>query len=148
MTDTEKLNAFFVDCFNSILTREERALEPLFGGRLSLKEIHVIEAIYQAKETGENNFSSVAKALGVTLGTLTASFSRLQQKGLLYKVRGENDKRVYYIEPTEKSEKINDAHKKFHRKMVEGIADSLSNEELNNLVGSLKTLSKFFLSKE
>ncbi|MCL2797975.1 MAG: MarR family winged helix-turn-helix transcriptional regulator [Firmicutes bacterium] len=144
MDDKEQINKFFVDCFYSILSAEERALEPLCHGNLSVKEIHVIEAVYLTKKTGENNFSSIAKRLGVALGTLTASFSRLEQKGLLYKVRDDDDKRVFYIELTPFGEEINDAHTRFHEQMVDGIVTRLSQEELNHLVFALDRLGDFF----
>ena len=146
MTEKEQINKFFVDCFYSILSAEERVLEPLCRGNLSIKEIHVIEAVYLSKKSGENNFSSIAKRLGVTLGTLTASFSRLEQKGLLYKVRDDDDKRVFFIELTPFGEEINEAHLKFHGQMVDGIVTRLSQEELGHLVFALDRLGDFFKS--
>ena len=143
-TDKEKLNAFLVNCFYSILSAEERALEPLSGGQLSLKEIHVIEAVFLTKKIGENNFSSIAKRLGVTLGTLTASFSRLEKKGCLYKVRAESDKRIYYIELTPLGLRINEVHTEFHKQMVEEIVGCVSKKELHHLVSALGTLDRFF----
>ncbi len=141
-----KLNAFFVNCFYTILSAEERALESISNGKLSLKEIHVIEAVFKAKDEGENgnNFSAVAKILGVTLGTLTVSFSRLEKKGYLYKRRDENDKRVYYIEPTRLAALINDEHTAFHQKMIGDVIENLSPDEIEHLTAALKTLDRFF----
>jgi DNA-binding MarR family transcriptional regulator len=148
MDDINKktLNAFFVNCFYTIMAEEERALESLSNGKLSLKEIHVIEAVFKAKAEGENenNFSGVAKILGITLGTLTASFSRLEKKGYLFKRRDEKDKRVYYIEPTRLATLINGEHTAFHQKMIEDIIENLSPDEIAHLTAALKTLDKFF----
>jgi len=142
----EKLNEFFVSCFYSILSAEERTLESISNGKLSLKEIHVIEAVFKAKSTNENNFSTIAKLLGVTLGTLTISFSKLEKKGYLVKEQHKNDKRIYYIEPTRLAELINDEHAAFHKKMIGGIIETVTEEELENLVGALNILNNFFKS--
>ena len=144
MNGKENLNAFFVDCFYSILNAEERALEEMSNGKLSLKEIHVIEAVFKAKATNENNFSTIAKILGVTLGTLTTSFSRLEKKGYLTKRQGTEDKRVYYIEPTRLGTLINDEHTVFHNKMIHDIIEQLSDDELEHLLAALKSLGSFF----
>jgi DNA-binding MarR family transcriptional regulator len=140
----EKLNDFFVTCFYSILNAEERALESISNGKLSLKEIHVIEAVFKAKATGENNFSNIAKLLGVTLGTLTTSFSKLEEKGYLLKEQHKGDKRVYYIEPTRLAGLINDEHTAFHKKMMEGIIDTVTEEEFGHIIAALGKLNEFF----
>ena len=144
MDSKEKINEFFVNCFYSILGAEERAMEAISNGKLSLKEIHLIDAVFKCKASGENNFSNIAKLLGITLGTLTTSFSRLEEKGYLIKEQHKNDKRVYYIEPTRLAELINDEHAAFHQDMVNGIIELLSESELQHLLGALDILEKFF----
>jgi DNA-binding MarR family transcriptional regulator len=144
LNNKEKLNEFFVSCFYSILDAEERALESIERGKLSLKEIHVIEAVFKTKKTNENNFSTIAKLLGVTLGTLTASFIKLEKKGYLFKEQNKNDKRVYSMEPTRIAELANDEHAAFHQKMINGITKTITEKELENLVGALDALDNFF----
>lgn len=144
MDNKEKINDFFVNCFYSILGAEERAMEAITNGKLSLKEIHLIEAVFKAKAAAENNFSGIAKILGVTLGTLTISFSKLEKKGYLVKEQHKADKRVFYVEPTRLAELINAEHSKFHKEMVDGIIELLSKTELEHLVDALEVLDKFF----
>lgn len=144
MDNREKINNFFINCFYSILGAEERAMEAISNDKLSLKEIHLIEAVFKAKATGENNFSTIAKLLRITLGTLTTSFSKLEKKGYLVKEQHKNDKRVYYIEPTRLAELINNEHTAFHQQMVDGIIESLSEPEQGQLTDALKVLEDFF----
>lgn len=139
-----ELNEFFVSCFYSILSAEERTLESITNGKLTLKEIHLIDAVFQSKDAGENNFSSIAKRLGVTLGTLTTSYAKLEKKGYLVKVQDKKDKRIFYIEPTRLAALINNEHAAFHKNMINGVEKSLSAEELLQLTSVLKKLRAFF----
>ena len=140
----KKLHDFFINCFYSILSTEERALESFSKGELTLKEIHFIAAVFRTKIAGKNNFSTIARILRVTLGTLTTSFARLEKKGYLTKTQHETDKRVFFIEPTEKADRIHVEHEKFHDKMMRGIVESVSEEKMDELIESLEKLDKFF----
>ncbi len=144
MAIREDLNTFFVECFYSILKAEERALESISNSALTLKEIHVIEAVFKCMSEGKNNFSQVAEMLDVTLGTLTASFSKLEKKGYLMKQQAEFDKRNFYIIPTRLAEMVNEEHTRFHEKMVDGIAASLNEQDAQNMIKALKELARYF----
>jgi len=144
MSAEEKLSNFFVSCFYSILDAEELAMESITNGKLTLKEIHLIEAVINAQKTNENNFSTVAKLLNITLGTLTTAYNKLEKKGYLHKVQDENDKRIYYIVPTRLAELINEEHSAFHQKMIAGIVNKLPQKDIENLTDALKALSEFF----
>ena len=145
MTQKEKLNEFFVSCFYSILDAEEKALASISDGKLSLKEIHVIEAVYKAKAVGKNTFSYIASILNIVLGTLTTSYTRLEEKGFLTKRQDKKDKRVFYIEPTQLGEFVNEKHKEWHQRMVEGIMKTVPPKDLDNLISALDVLTKFFI---
>lgn len=142
----DEINIFFTSCFYSIMSAEEKNLEAITNGKLTLKEIHLLEAVFKSKEKGENNFSAVAKSLGITLGSLTTAFGKLEKKGYLAKIRDEKDKRVYYIEPTSLAVFINEEHTKFHKKMVDGIVAVLAEDEQEHLISALKQLDAFFKS--
>ena len=144
MIQREKLNEFFVSCFYSILDAEQKALDSITNGKLSLKEIHVIEAVFKAKARGQNTFSYIASVLNIVLGTLTTSFTRLEKKGYLTKRQDKNDKRVFYIEPTPLADFVNDSHTEFHERMVDGIIKTISEKDLDDLIHALDVLDKFF----
>lgn len=144
MTNKEELNNFFVSCFNAILRSEERALEALTHGKLTVKEIHFIEAVFKSQTVGENCFSTIAKYLGVTIGTLTSSFSKLESKGFLYKEQDREDKRIFYIVPTPLAKVIYDEHAAFHERMIDRVMQHLTDDEMKTLTASLKKLDEFF----
>ena len=145
-TNKDKLQDFFINCFYSILSTEEKALESISNGELSLKEVHLIAAVFKTKAVKKNNFSTVARVLRITLGTLTTSFSKLERKGYFKKVRHETDKRVFYIEPTEKATIIHSEHVIFHEKMMEGIMNSVSSEQIDGIIDSLSKVDSYLKS--
>ena len=71
------INELLVDVFNHILSIEGAQLRRK-GVKLSMNEVHVLEAITKAEIPTMTN---VAKRLRVTVGTLTTSINRLVEKG-------------------------------------------------------------------
>lgn len=139
----DRINEFMVTCFYAVLSAEEKALESISNGKLTLKEIHLIEAVFKTMEAGENNFSMISSFVGVTLGTLTTAYAKLEQKGYLTKERDKNDKRVYYIIPTRLAEMVHKEHVAWHERLVAGIIKRLPAHELENLEIALEHLSVF-----
>jgi len=141
---SEVLNEFMVDTFYSILHEEERALENLSNGKLTLKEIHVIEAVFKAQKTNNNTFSNIAGALRISLGTLTEAFAKLEKKGYLIKEQDQNDKRVFYIVPTPIAQMINAEHTKWHKKLIDDMIKTIPENDLPNFIDAMKNLREFF----
>ena len=141
------LNDFLVVTFNEILRYEEAALKRWTDANLSISEIHVIEAVFQAVEQGANTASQIAHSLHITLGSLTVAVNTLESKGYLIRERSQEDKRVVMITPTLRAELVNQAHQDFHQEMIEGLLDGLSPEEERVLATSLTKVRDFFLRK-
>ena len=144
MTNKEKLNHFFTSCFNYILRAEERSLESISNGKLTLKEIHFIEAVFKSMAVGENCLSTLAQMLRVTTGTLTTSFKKLEAKGYLYKEQDKQDKRIYYIIPTKLAEMVNREHAAFHEKVINNIVKHLNDAELDAVTDAMERMAEFF----
>ena len=85
------LNEILVKLFRNITVIEERSLKRGEYKNVTVNDMHVIEAI----GIGEpKNMTAVAKTLAVTTGTLTISVNSLVKKGLVERVRSEEDRRV------------------------------------------------------
>ncbi|HJA72497.1 MAG TPA: MarR family transcriptional regulator [Candidatus Lachnoclostridium stercoravium] len=106
-------------------------------------DMHVIEAI--GIDTSKN-MSAIARELSVTVGTLTIAVNNLVKKGYVVRRRGQKDRRIVYISLSEKGRRAYEHHAEFHRKMIEGIRSSLSSEEMEVLVKTLKHLDGWFRS--
>lgn len=148
MNDSKKiLNDFLVETFNEILRLEQTALENYSDNRLTISEIHVIEAVFKAIDSGDNTASAIAKLLKITLGSLTVAVQTLEKKGYLYRQRTSEDRRVVQIFPTPLARYVNLIHNRFHIDMVESVMQELSLEEQRVLVVALEKLKGFFSQK-
>ena len=143
MNHYEAINDVLVNLFNEILDLEERALITPEYKNISVNDMHIMDAVGIREQ---KNMSTVARALNVTVGTLTIAVNNLVKKGYIQRVRSEEDRRVVLISLTEKGEKAFFHHRDFHEKMVLAILKDLNVEETEALTRALTKLQKFFRS--
>ncbi len=141
MEDAEQLNSFLVDVFGRINKIEERAMAGGLGSAVSITEIHIIEKIGDREPV---RMSEVARSIGVTLATLTVACDKLVAKGLVRRVRSQEDRRVVNIMLTDKGRAAYEYHKDFHERMIASVgghalarADCASGAELRETAGLL-----------
>lgn len=134
------VNELLVDIFNRILAIEEEALKEK-GVKLSMSEIHVLEAI---TKTEEPTMTNVANKLGITVGSLTVSVNTLYQKGYVSRERDPEDRRKVIIGILPKAEDVLEKHNEFHNEMINSIFNDLKVEEDELLISSLRKLSSYF----
>ncbi len=139
----ERLNAFLVGTFGSILTLEERALAGP-GKGLSVREMHVIETAAALTATGRNTMSAVAGALNISVGALTTAVTTLIRKGYLSRGSDPDDRRVVRVFPTALGREANERHRAFHRDMLRGVEQALEEEDIERLTLALERLKEFF----
>ena len=95
----ESINKILVHLFNDIWELEEKAVITEEFKDLTNNDMHIIEAI--GLGTG-NNMSTIAKKLGITVGSLTTSMNSLVNKKYAVRHRSEEDRRIVNIQLTEK----------------------------------------------
>lgn len=143
MNSYETVNGVLVSLFREIMDIEERALITSEYKDISVKDMHVMEAIGIQEP---KNMSTVARALSVTVGTLTIAVNHLVKKGYVERVRSSSDRRVVLISLSEKGEKAYLHHRMFHEKMVLAVLDGLNEKETEVLTDALVKLQDFFKS--
>lgn len=141
MSDFDSINNFLVDIWSRINKIEERSLAAGIGDNISLTEIHIIEKIGAQQPS---RMSSIAKAVGVTLATLTVACDKLESKGLIVRTRDTTDKRVVNISLTPRGQTIYTYHKEFHERMIAAAISDLSPDETALLAASLQKIQSFF----
>ena len=141
MNSVETVNDILVNLFNEIMDIEERALITSEYKDISVKDMHVIEAIGIGNP---RNMSAVAKSLSVTVGTLTIAMNNLVKKGYVNRVRSEEDRRVVLVSLSEKGEQAYHHHRIFHERMVMSVLKDLNKEETESLTAELVKLQDFF----
>ncbi len=141
MNSVETVNDILVNLFNEIMDIEERALITSEYKDISVKDMHVIEAVGIGNP---RNMSTVAKSLSVTVGTLTIAMNNLVKKGYVNRVRSEEDRRVVLVSLSEKGEQAYHHHRIFHERMVMSVLKDLNKEETESLTAALIKLQEFF----
>lgn len=137
------LNELLVDVFNHILDIEAEELKKA-GVLLSIKEVHVLEAITR---TEEKTMGNVAKQLRITVGSLTTSVDRLVSKGYVKRANDENDRRKVLIDLTSKATSVMQAHDDFHNQMLESLFCDINIDQEEVVIKSLENIKNFFKFK-
>jgi len=138
------LNYLLVDLFNDILAIEENELRKGEFSDLSMRDFHIIE---QMARLGRTNMSLLAKKVRVTKGTLTVAIDHLVRKGYVERDRKTSDRRMVEVWLTEKAEKAEVDHAKFHDAMIKEVMEALQTDELEVLESALGKVNKYFSKK-
>jgi len=136
----EVINELLVDVFNHILSIEAEVLRER-GVKLSMTEVHVLEAI---KNTPEPTMGNVANKLRITMGTLTTSINVLVRKNFVNRYRDENDRRKVFLELKDSAKEVLKIHDEFHEEMVSSLLKDLDLEKDEILLKSLENISNYF----
>ncbi len=136
----EVINELLVDVFNHILSIESEVLKKR-GVKLSMTEVHVLEAI---KDTIDPTMGNVANKLRITMGTLTTSINVLVRKSYVERYRDENDRRKVYLELNDSAKEVLIIHDEFHEEMVSSLLKDLDLEKDEVLLKSLENISNYF----
>ena len=137
----ETLNDVLVNLFRDITGIEQKAVRALGYEDITNNDMHVIEAI---GTDAPKNMSSIARALSVTVGTLTISMNSLVKKGYVVRQRSEEDRRVVLVSLSEKGKEVFEHHARFHRAMIDGVIKELTEEELEVLIKAVTKLNSWF----
>lgn len=117
-----------MDNINQILSGDEII-------NFNLNDYYYLTSIYQM---GSPNFGQVAEALNLSKPAISALVKRLIKNGLIEKVQSKEDKRVYYLEVTEKGIEIIEGDNKLYSKLTTLISQIFTEEqfkEFDNLFG-------------
>ena len=139
----EIINELLVEVFNNILDIEGENLRK-HGVKLSMTEVHVLEAI---KNVEVATMGNVAQKLRVTLGTLTTSINVLVRKKYVERYRDESDRRRVFLVLTKQAHDVLKIHDQFHNDMINNVIKDLNIEKDEVLVKSLENLSRYFKNK-
>lgn len=135
------LNEVLVNLFRDIMDIEQKAIVTQEFQDITNNDMHVIEAV----GTGEgDNMSSIAKKLGITVGSLTIAMNHLVKKKYVERCRSEKDRRVVVVKLTEKGVSAYKHHEDYHRQMTEAVMDKLNETEMPVLMKMLDGLTEFF----
>ena len=134
--------------FDHIMDLEERALHHVGADDLSVRELHVLDAVGERMADGRNTMTGIADGLSIQVSSLTVAVNSLVKKGYVVRERGQEDRRVVYISLSDRGRKAFEHHARFHREMIESLTSDLSEDEMQTLVKALMKLNQWFRSKD
>lgn len=140
------IDKVLVHLFNDLLRIEEKTLQKDVGS-LSMREVHIIEAVCAA-QTEDNTMTVLAATLRVTVGSLTVAIKTLERKGYVIRKRSELDKRRVHVLPLPPALEVEKHHRAFHQRMVNAVTSAVSPEQLDVLIQSLHAIYDYFYDQE
>ncbi len=143
----QSLNDLLVNTFRSILRLEEEMLHRISVDKLSINELHMLEAVARTDNPGRS-ITDIARELGITLPSVTAAINKLEHKRFVSKQRSEQDKRVVIVQLTDMGRRAEAMHRFFHRQMVNKVSQGLSEDQREALLQGLHNLLDFFRAQE
>ena len=143
---SDMINQVLVHLFNDLLRIEENTLHSA-GVHLSMREIHIIEAVCAAD--GESNtMTSLAARLRVTVGSVTVAVATLERKGYLIRQRSKKDRRCVHVVPTEAALDVERIHRDYHRRMTQAVMEAVPEEQLEVFIQGLGAVNDYFYGQE
>ena len=143
---SDMINQVLVHLFNDLLRIEENTLRRE-GVSLSMREIHIIEAVCAADEEN-NTMTSLAAKLRVTVGSVTVAVATLERKGYLIRRRSKADRRRVHVLPTESALAVERQHRDYHRRMTQAVMEAVPEEQLDVFVKGLRAVNDYFYGQE
>ena len=140
------IDQVLVHLFNDLLRIEEKTLQKHVGD-LSMREVHIIEAVCAA-QAEDNTMTVLAAILRVTVGSLTVAIKTLERKGYVIRQRSDSDKRRVHVLPLPPALVVESHHREFHRRMVDAVTTAVPPEQLDVLLNSLHAIYTYFYDQE
>jgi DNA-binding MarR family transcriptional regulator len=97
----------------------------------TLRQLYYIELIN--KHDGIS-VSEIAKMLDVKKSTVSIAINQLIEKGIVTKIQSNDDKRVYFLQLTQKGKGIMKKHMQVHKNAIKQILKILDQEEVDNFI--------------
>ncbi|MFZ5651885.1 MAG: MarR family winged helix-turn-helix transcriptional regulator [Bacillota bacterium] len=108
---------------------------------LTPAEVYLMQILHKR---GSRSVTSLAPMLGVTPGTVTNLTDRLNSKGYVVRERGEEDRRVVQIIPTEAGLKLVERINTDRIEMLGKVFNNLGGGSLDELVNMLEKVDQCF----
>lgn len=126
--------------FNRFITRQVGALrEGLLHSRYSLAEVRMLYEVAQHDTIG---VSQLAQELGLDLGYLSRTVSKLEADGLFEKARAEGDGRQRLIRLTGKGRRLFASLDRRSNEEVAGVLGRISEADQARLLGAMHTIEE------
>ncbi len=140
---TDILNDYFLHSALHLLTLEEQCLRRVCAKDLSIRELHVLEAVSSLRGSGKNTMAEIARYLHLSPASLTTAVNVLVKKGYVVRNYSPTDRRVIFVLLTDAGEEANRKYLDFIRGMIAELGQDLDEESADKLISSILTLNDY-----
>ncbi|MCK9625445.1 MAG: MarR family transcriptional regulator [Bacteroidales bacterium] len=116
---------------NMMAQMEEKTKDKYNTTGLTLTQMHYLETIGLLNNP---NMTELANALKLSKPTVTVSIDKLIEKGCVYKVHSDQDRRTSHLHLTEIGMGVNKTHEFSHKSIAEHFSKKLDKNELDLLI--------------
>ena len=140
------LNDYFLHSALHVLSMEEQCLRRACAKDLSIRELHVLEAVASLRCHGKNTMAEIARYLHLSPASLTTAVNVLVKKGYVSRSYSPNDRRVIFVDLTDAGEEANRKYLDFVREMILEVGRDLDEESADSMISSILNLSDYLES--
>lgn len=140
---TDILNDYFLHSALHLLTLEEQCLRKSCAADLSVRELHVIEAVAALSESGNNTMAEIARYLHLSPASLTTAVNVLVKKEYIVRDYSPVDRRVIYVRLTEKGTAANRCYLDFVRDMICRVTEKVDEQSADSMIEAMLRLSEY-----
>ncbi len=137
------LNDYFLHSALHMVSLEEQCLRKVCADDLSVRELHVIEAVSVLQSQHRNTMAETAKYLHISPASLTTAVNTLVRKEYLVRDYSPADRRVIFVETTEKGAEANRKYLDFVRDMIWYISRDIDEQTSDTMIEALMKLSEY-----
>lgn len=134
---------YFLHSALHLTTLEEQCLRKICAPDLSIRELHVLEAISSLQGQGRGTMAEIARYLHLSPASLTAAVNVLVKKDYVWRQYSSEDRRVIWVRLTEKGNEANRRYLDFERTMIYEVGKDLDETVSDALIETLFKMSDY-----
>lgn len=138
MTEEKELFSRFEELFWQVTRSMGQVWKKIFDEHFPGSQSHLV---FMLEQRGSMRMSELANALQLTAGAVTSASDKLIDRGYVKRTRDEIDRRVVYLEITDKGRETMTELRSQGRQTMKAVFAHLSEEELQQFIDSFEKAS-------
>jgi len=138
MSENLSLKAFVV-LMKASKSIQERVKTDISDHGMRTSDFTVLEALYHK---GRQTIRQISEAVLINTGSITYVIDKLEKNEWLERSYCKEDRRVVYIQLTDKGKELMDEVFPKHQKVIEELFEDISTEEIETVINVLKRVGK------
>jgi DNA-binding MarR family transcriptional regulator len=140
---SQEIAELFIKLANKYNSLEKIPVDYGVGKDLYHSERHLLD---QIGDYPEKNITELAQFMGVTKGAISQTVKKLENKGIVYRYKGEQNEKEVFLELTETGKGVYEKHKEVNQRSIIPLYEELkkySDDKVYFLVEMFKWMDTF-----